>query len=174
MTPAPFDLRDYRHATEIVTILEHDEAILLIGDDDAALALPQADRIGDAGDPGSLLGLLHAAGVEAELGFVFSVVDNAETGHIRIIYRGTAEARPQCGAAFRFHALHDIPWQRLDTPATATALRRYVQERVQQRFGVYVGGAQTGQFAALSSELAPLSNDDIDAGHLDAQRHTDT
>ena len=156
------------YTTEIVAILEHDEAILLVGDDDAPLGLPQAERIGDPSDPGSLLGLLDAAGFDAELGFVFSVVDNAETGHMRIVYRGTAEARADSDASLRFHSLQDIPWQRLDAPATGTILRRYVTERVHHRFGVYVGGAQTGQLAALSSELAPLSNEDIDAGHLDA------
>ena len=161
------------YATEIVAILEHDEAILLIGDDDAPLGLPQAERIGDTCDPGSLLGLLDAAGFDAELGFVFSVVDNAETGSMRIVYRGTAGARADGDASFRFHSLQNIPWLRLDAPATATALRRYVQERVQHRFGVYVGGAETGQVAALSSELAPLSNEDIDAGHLDAESGSD-
>ena len=40
-------------------------------------------------------------------------------------------------------------------------------------FRVYVGGAQTGQIAALSSELAPLSNEDIDAGHLDVESGND-
>ena len=66
------------YATEIVAILEHDEAILLVGDDDdAPLGLPHAEHIGDTGDTGSLLGLLDAAGFDAELGFVFSVVDNA-------------------------------------------------------------------------------------------------
>ena len=57
---------------------------------------------------------------------------------------------------FRFHWLQDIPWPRFDAPATRTVLRRYVTERVQHRFGVYVGGTETGQFAARSSELAPL------------------
>ena len=104
---------------------------------------------------------------------MFSVVDNAETGRLRIVYRGTAEARAGSDASFRFHSLRDIPWPRLDTPATTTVLRRYVQDRVQHRFGVYVGGAQTGQFAALSSDLAPLSNEDINAGHLDAESGSD-
>ena len=92
------------YATAIVAILEHDEAILLIGDDDAPLGLPQAEHIGDTGDPGSLLGLLDAAGFDAELGFVFSVVDNAETGRLRIVYRGTAEARAGSDTSFRFHS----------------------------------------------------------------------
>ena len=127
----------------------------------------------DTRDPGALLGLLDAAGFDAELGFVFSVVDNAETGRLRIVYRGTAEARADSDASFRFHSLQDIPWPRLDAPETATVLRRYVTERVQHRFGVYVGGAQTGQIAALSSELAPLSNEDIDAGHLDVESGND-
>ena len=161
------------YATEIVAILEHDEAILLVGDDDAPLGLPHAEHIGDTGDTGSLLGLLDAAGFDAELGFVFSVVDNAETGRIRIVYRGTAEARADSDASFRFHSLRDIPWPRLYAPETATVLRRYVTERVQHRFGVYVGGAETGQIASLSSELAPLSNEDIDAGYRDAESGSD-
>ena len=70
-------------------------------------------------------------------------------------------------------AMRDIPWPRLDSPETATVLRRYVTERVQHRFGVYVGGAETGQVASLSSKLAPLSNEDIDAGDLDAESGSD-
>jgi flavin reductase (DIM6/NTAB) family NADH-FMN oxidoreductase RutF len=78
---------------EIVAILERDEAVLLLGDDEAPLTLPHADRIGGTDDPNSLLGRLYAAGIDAELGFVFAVVDNAETETMRIIYRGTAEPR---------------------------------------------------------------------------------
>jgi len=156
-------------STEILAILERDEEILLIGGEDALLALPQAGHIGSAGDPCSLLGLLDAAGFDAELGFVFSVVDNAQTERMRIVYRGTAEARPNSDGSFKFYGLKNIPWQRLDAPATGTVLRRYVQERVQHRFGVYVGGAETGQIATLSSGLEPTSNEDINARYRDVE-----
>lgn len=151
-------------STEIVAILEREEAVLLIGGNDAPLTLPQAPHIGEAGDPGSLLGLLDAAGIDAELGFVFSVVDNAETACLRIIYRGSAESRRTGNANFRFYGLKNIPWRRLDAPATRTALRRYVRERVQHRFGIYVGGGESGQIAELSSAIMPLTNSDLDAG----------
>lgn len=147
---------------EIVAILERDEAVLLLGDDEAPLTLPHADRIGGTDDPNSLLGRLYAAGIDAELGFVFAVVDNAETETMRIIYRGTAEPRGTRDESFRFYGFKEIPWHRLDEPANRTALTRYVKERVEYRFGIYVGGAETGQVAELSSALKPSSNDDID------------
>lgn len=151
-------------STEILAILEREEAVLLVGGDYSPLSLPQAATVGSAVDPASLLGRLAAAGVEAELGFVFSVVDNAESDCLRIIYRGTAETGVAGDPKYRFYGLKEIPWQRLDSPATQTALRRYTQERLEYRFGIYVGGAETGQIAELTSAPRPSSNDDIDAG----------
>ena len=150
-------------STEILAILERDEAILLVAGDDASLSLPCASHIGGNDQPGSLLGLLDAAGVDAELGFVFSVVDNTEADSLRIIYRGTAEIRANRTPTFDFYDLKTVPWQRLDNEATRTVIKRYVQERVQHRFGIYVGGAETGQIAELTSALKPMSNDDINA-----------
>ncbi len=154
-------------ATEIIAILESKESVMLVGRDDGPLGLPTAPHIGNSDDPASLTGLLEAAGLDADLGFVFSVVDNTAAGKLRIIYRGTVEFRDISDPRYRLFDLRNIPWERLDSQPTRIALRRYVQERLQYRFGVYVGGPETGQIAEITSAPKISTNDQINSSDYD-------
>lgn len=137
-------------STEVTAILERSDAILLLENEDSTLSLPKAPCIGDETIPNSLMGSLRATGISAELGFVFSVIDDMQSNSMRIIYRGTANAIPSERGGARFYELPKIPWERLDSPATQMALERYVVERTQNQFGVYTGSEQTGRIAGLA------------------------
>lgn len=156
-----------RLTTEVIAVLEGMDSVLLVGGDAGPLALPQASFIGTPDDPESLLGRLHSARVDAELGFVFSVVDDPSSDKLRIIYRGTADIGADADPTYRFYGLRGIPWDRLDAHSTRIALRRYVQERVQDRFGIYFGGPETGHIAELISLPKVSTNEQIESKDYD-------
>jgi len=155
-------------ATEIIAILESRESVVLVGEKEGPLGLPTAAHMGHENDPESLVGKLKVSGLDAELGFVFSVVDDTATAdRLRIIYRGTAQFRATSDPRYQIYGLRDIPWERLDSQPTRIALRRYVQERLQFRFGVYVGGPETGQIAEITSSPKLSTNDHINSKEYD-------
>lgn len=67
-----------------------------------------------------------------------------------IVHRGTLRERfaPQPGVILApFDA---VPWERIPDAALATMLRRYIQERREDVFGIYVGDREQGQVQPLA------------------------
>lgn len=136
--------------TRLMALIEHEEAILLERDADAGtLSLPSASRVGDTGDPGSLIGKVRAAGVDAELSFLFAVYEDPDTGAHSIVYRGEARA-VDADAAAALVPFPDIPWDRIADPAERSMIERYVREREEDSFGIYVGDAASGRVRPLA------------------------
>lgn len=135
--------------TRVGAIIERDGAVLLLPDEarDGGLRLPLGERFGSSGDPRSLSGALAALGLEAEMGFLFAVFEDPQSGAQSIYYRG--EATGGTPAEGSFAPFDDIPWQCLPDDATRAMLRRYVEEREQDTFGVYVGDFEEGEVQAL-------------------------
>jgi flavin reductase (DIM6/NTAB) family NADH-FMN oxidoreductase RutF len=133
-------------------IIEHDGTIYLEPDGNGRVGLPSARRLGSADDPGTLVGRLSAAGVRMELSFIYAVFDDSEQGVQYIFYR--AEARkPDASLRDRFVAFDAIPWPRLPDDAIRTMLRRYVTERQENVFGIYMGDHRSGTVRALSERV---------------------
>ncbi len=118
-------------------IIERDRDVLLL-EQGAALRLPTGRTIGSTRDRLSLMGELASVGVDAELGFLFAVFEGGVDDSLWIYYRGVASG----GSAVRsgaFHPLSEIPWERLPDAAVRSMLRRYVDERAEDQFSVYLG-----------------------------------
>ena len=131
-------------------MIEHEEAILFErAGDDGALTLPSASRIGAAADNGSLLSKVKAAGVDAELSFLFAVYEDPKSGTHSIVYRGEARA-VDARARASLVAFADIPWNAIRDPAMRATIERYVREREEDCFGVYVGDTTTGRVRPLA------------------------
>jgi len=140
-------------STRLLALIEYEESVLFERDaGDGALSLPGAPRIGHAGDSGSLLGKVKAAGVDAELSFLFAVYEDPPSGAHSIVYRGEARAASE-QAMTRLIRFEDIPWDDIRDPAIRAVIERYVREREDDCFGVYVGDATTGR-------VKPLARDD--------------
>ncbi len=134
----------------LLALVEHEEAILFERDaGDGALSLPSASRIGTAQDTGSLLSKVKAAGVDAELSFLFAVYEDPDSGVHSIVYRGEARA-VDAHAKASLVAFHDIPWNDIRDAAVRAMLERYVREREQDSFGVYVGDTTSGRVRPLA------------------------
>lgn len=138
------------HATQLLALIEYNESILLERDpDDGALTLPSASRIGSAEERGSLLSKVKAAGVDAELSFLFAVYEDPRSGAHRVVYRGEARAVAEHARA-SLVPFRDIPWDEIRDVAVRSMIERYVQEREEDAFGVYVGDTTTGHVQPLA------------------------
>jgi len=143
---------DQGHGTRLLAIIEHEQAILLERDPkDGTLTLPSASRIGDSRESGSLLHRVKAAGVDADLSFLFAVYEDPQTCVHTIVYRGEARA-VEAGAASALVPFGDIPWESIRDAAVRSMIERYVQEREADAFGVYVGAAKSGRVRPLAGD----------------------
>lgn len=145
-------------------ILESDGALLLIEDAQGRLTLPAGACLEPASNPKSLRGALAKLGVEGLLSFLFAVFETpAATADapptVSIYYRGalTGSPRPEAGA--RLVPLEAIAFDRLPDEATRSMLARYVRERREDAFGIYVGDAERGKIHPLAHPLAAPSLD---------------
>ncbi|MDQ0475360.1 alpha/beta fold hydrolase [Labrys wisconsinensis] len=138
--------------TRVGAILEHDSAILFVADDAGRLDLPSGAALGSGTDPASLTGRMRTLGIKAELGFLFAVFEDPQAGPgaMSIVYRGTLLEPPVEAGAVRLIGFDAIPWERLRDEATRSMLRRYVRERREDVFGVYVGDAERGTVQTLA------------------------
>lgn len=136
--------------TRLLALIEHEEALLLERDlRSGALTLPSASRIGSPDDDGSLLSKVKAAGVDAELSFLFAVYEEPQTGTHSIVYRGEARAVEE-RARSSLVPFEDIPWGDIRDVAVRAMIERYVREREEDTFGVYVGDSKTGRVKPLA------------------------
>jgi hypothetical protein len=100
-------------------------------------------------DDGSLLNKVKAAGVDAELSFLFAVYEDPESGVHSIVYRGEARAVDDRAKA-SLVPFGDIPWNDIRDTAVRSMIERYVREREEDSFGVYVGDATAGRVKPLA------------------------
>lgn len=136
--------------TRVGAILEREGSLLLLTDGKTGdVRLPVATHLGERNDPKSLAGAVAGLGVEAEIGFLFAVFEDARSTTHSIYYRGEVYGGEPDPSRARFYAFDDIPWNKLPDDAVRSMLRRYVSERREDTFGVYVGGVESGVVQAL-------------------------
>ena len=97
---------------------------------------------------------MRRLGVSAQLGFLFAVFEDPRNGAgaVSVYYRGLLEApiSTTAGQGLRMIPLADIPWNRLPDDAIRSMLQRYVRERSEDAFGIYIGDAERGTVQALA------------------------
>jgi flavin reductase (DIM6/NTAB) family NADH-FMN oxidoreductase RutF len=141
-----------RDRTRVGAILEHDDAILLVESAEGILELPTGNRLEPISDPNSLRGSLQRLGVSAQLNFLFAVFESPRgtAGETSIYYRGTFEQQQPGHDKVCIVALNELPWDRLRDDAVRAMLRRFVRERSEDAFGIYIGDADRGTVQTLS------------------------
>lgn len=136
---------------KVGAILEHDDQVLLIEDRETGkLALPSGARLGNHDDPYSLQGRLQKHNIDAEIGFIFAVFEDDNTGTLSVYYRGQLRSTETLDETARLFPFEAIPWERLPDSAVGSMLRRYVNERTEDQFGIYVGDFDYGQVQQLA------------------------
>lgn len=134
-----------RGRLRVGALIEQDGALLLEKRGKRGYDLPWAARLGDASDRSSLRGRLGAEGFEAAVDFVFAVFEDHEAGDgvESVVYRGVLK-RAAATDAFVILPFDQIPWDKIPDKAVAAMLRRYIDERRANLFGVYTGDADQG------------------------------
>lgn len=138
--------------TRVGAILERDGALVLVHDGHGGLDIPKGGALGAATDSDSLSGNLWRLGLDAELGFLFAVYEDPARGAsaMSIVYRGQLRATATIAAPAVLVPFDAVPWERVKDAALATMLRRYIAERQQDLFGIYVGDAERGTVQNLA------------------------
>jgi (E)-2-((N-methylformamido)methylene)succinate hydrolase len=132
-------------------ILENEDGILFLANGDR-FDLPEGISLEPDSDPNSLNGALRRLGVSAQLGFLFAVFEDPRSGagSVSVYYRGALKSPVPEAAGLRVIPFDRIPWDGLRDDAIRSMLRRYVRERTEDTFGVYIGDAERGTVQALA------------------------
>lgn len=152
-----FDTPGLRRAlgarAHVGAILEHRDGLVLV-DTAQGLRLPAGIKLEPASDPASLRGVLAKLGLNAHLDFLFAVFeasDERDQG-VHIYYRGRVihTGSPWFDDSIRIVPLWQIPWHDITDAAVRSMLERYVRERRQDAYGIYVGDAEAGTVQTLA------------------------
>ncbi|ESZ55322.1 alpha/beta fold hydrolase [Mesorhizobium sp. C120A] len=144
--------------TDVGAILENGGRILFVETADG-FELPRGRGLGSAGDGNSLRGLLVAKAIEAQLGFLFAVWDDAGTvSRTHVYYRGTFDVPASSDRGIRLIEIDAIEGLKIADPAIRSMLARYVRECSVDAFGVYVGNNVEGEVRPLASAGASAVN----------------
>ncbi|MDC7713667.1 flavin reductase [Vogesella sp. LYT5W] len=136
---------------KVGAILESNGGVLLL-ETDKGYQLPTGTRLEPASDSKSLRGVLEQLGVDAQLDFLFAVFDEpaAEGGAVNIYYRGRVQGDLPADSKLRVVAMDEIPWDQLTDEAVRSMLQRFVRERTEDAFGIYIGDSHAGSVQPLA------------------------
>ncbi len=147
-----------RGHAQVGAILENADGVVLLDTPDG-LRLPRGTRLEAVNDPSSLRGVLASLGLVAHLDFIFAVFESSQASEqgnkpdngVRIFYRGRVVAqRGMSAPELHFVPLSQVPWDEMSDPAERSMLQRYVKERHEDAFGVYVGDSEAGTVQTLA------------------------
>ncbi|SIT37318.1 Nitrilotriacetate monooxygenase component B [Paraburkholderia ribeironis] len=133
---------------QVGAILEHAEGrgLVLIRTPNG-LTLPTGTRLEPQSDAASLRGVLGGLQLNANLDFLFAVFEAKGVTHI--YYRGRVVDDAPAAPNVQYVPLDAIPWDEIRDPAVQSMLRRYVKERTEDAFGIYVGDVEKGTVQSL-------------------------
>jgi flavin reductase (DIM6/NTAB) family NADH-FMN oxidoreductase RutF len=138
---------------QVGAILEHRDGLVLL-DTPKGLQLPTGIKLEPASDAVSLRGLLAKLGLEAHLDFIFAVFESGSgpASSVQIYYRGRVidSGAAWMDSTIRIVPLAQIPWNELRDDAVRSMLERYVRERSEDAFGIYVGDTEAGTVQTLA------------------------
>lgn len=137
--------------TEVGAILESEGRVLFFEATDGSYKLPAGRGLGAANDVRSLKGKLAAKAIDAELGFLYAVWDDAtDASRTHVYYRGTVGSPLSGDGQIRLVDIEQIADLKIADPAVRSMLDRYARERTEDQFGVYVGNEVEGEVRPLA------------------------
>ena len=137
------------HGMIIGYLIEAGDGLLLREDGVGGWVLPSAQRrkadsqlVVDGGDALRLI---------PEETFLYSVFDVADSDPGYLIYRArlAREGSASLPAGLRYFAIDEIPYDQIPIHELRSMLRRYVRERQEQRFGIYMDSDDGGRVAMI-------------------------
>jgi flavin-dependent trigonelline monooxygenase, reductase component len=144
----------------VAWIIESGERILLarqdLGDSTQRWSIPMSP-IGRAQQTAQTIrdAARQSVRTEVDIAFLYSVIELPDEEALCLVYRGqapaTVEAR-QLGGRIEAVAADEIPWEHIPDRHIRNMLRRYLQERVTDRFGIYLGSVDVGKVALVDPD----------------------
>jgi flavin-dependent trigonelline monooxygenase, reductase component len=139
---------------QVGAILEHRTGLVLL-ESEYGLQLPTGVKLKPGSDVESLGGVLPKLGLETHLEFIFAVFESCggPSSSVSVIYRGrvSSSLSAMMNSALHIVPLSRIPYSKLRDEAVRSMLRRYMRERDEGAFGIYVGDAEAGTVRALAA-----------------------
>jgi flavin reductase (DIM6/NTAB) family NADH-FMN oxidoreductase RutF len=142
--------------TRVGAILEREGSILFLRQSDGTIRLPVGSSLGPATDKASLQGLLADLELDARLSFLFSVFENCGAGDntVSVFYRGTLEGTWPAQSSAVLIPFEQICFEALPEEVRGM-VRRFVRERSEDTFGLYVGDLNAGTIQVLAGPAHP-------------------
>jgi flavin reductase (DIM6/NTAB) family NADH-FMN oxidoreductase RutF len=136
-------------------LIEAGDGLLLRSDGKGGWALPTAKR--RKADSQLVVDDGEALRLVPENTFLYSVFDVADSDPGYLIYR--ARLAGEGGAArlparLKFFPIEEIPYEQVSTYELRSMLRRYVRERGERRFGIYMDSDDGGRVAMIDGEAS--------------------
>lgn len=130
----------------IGVILEDDNAIALVKRDDGSMDLPSSKKILPVEDKTTLYGKLASFGITPRLEFIYAVVQEVpgESGDVSVYYRGRIESGTPDRSKITMVGFDKIDQVKINSNTEYTMLQRFVRERQQLAFGIYMGDNRSG------------------------------
>lgn len=145
------------HRMVIGYLVEHQGRILLRSDGAGGWGLPTASRR----KAGNVVSLDEngAVALLSDDAFLYSVFDVADQEPGYVVYRSVLAPEPgvapELSPALKFFALDELPWDSIPVRQIRAMLRRYLHERSEARFGIYVDSSDGGRVAMIDGALRP-------------------
>jgi len=152
LSPKMLELVTSTGRLQVGALVENEGRILLQKDTtNDNVKIPVAASVGGPDKPDSLLGMLGAEGIEAQLPFLFAAYQCLDTRYI--YYRGEIESLDSLNltSQFKFYDYDEIPWGAVQDEANESMVKRYFKEREIDNFGVYIGDYDAGDIYPLPS-----------------------
>jgi flavin reductase (DIM6/NTAB) family NADH-FMN oxidoreductase RutF len=148
------------HGMIIGYLIEAGEGLLLQSNGKGGWVLPTARR--RKADSQLVLDGGDALRLVPENTFLYSVFDVADSDPGYLIYRAQLAgegASDDLPAGLRFFSMDEIPYEQISTHELRSMLRRYVRERQEKRFGIYMDSDDGGRVAMIDGEAHAWSHE---------------
>lgn len=147
------------HGMIIGYLIEAEGGLLLRSDGKDGWVLPSARR--RKADSQLVVDGGEALRLIPEETFLYSVFDVADSDPGYLIYRARLadEGADRLPPGLRFFAMDAIPYDRIPTHELRSLLRRYVRERQDNRFGIYMDSDDGGRVAMIDGAARAWMHD---------------
>lgn len=137
---------DKEAKTSIGIVIDRNRSMYLARDEQGKLDFPKATATSDDDAHEELDTYLATLGLSLDEKILFSVVEEETKGALAIYYRCHGEGKPKLDDG-AFYEFDNIPWNELASTAVSVMVKRYIQERSHDVFGVYFGNEISGRVA---------------------------
>jgi len=144
-------LLEHRKSVHSTTgiLVDHDDQLLLIEQGDGRYDVPRVEPGGE-GEESRINAAMIKLGIEVHNKVLFSVVEGRHHQRISIYYRCNMEPGEPLPPTAKYFKPEALPFDKLARPELAGILKRYIEEKNADQFGIYVGDEHQGHIEKIA------------------------